>query len=67
MTRYHHSTHRSNPLTLVLLVIPVLMILGAIKSCEVVHDLALEVAPPAVHQSAEPPRYRIEKEQGWRI
>jgi hypothetical protein len=67
MTRYHHSTHRANPLLLILLAVPALMILGVMKSCEMARDVALEAAPPAVHQGAELPRYQIEKEQGWRI
>ena len=65
----HHPGH-ANPLTLVLLGVPALMILGALKACDAASDAVRTVTarpssgPPA---AAAPPRYRLEIEKGWRI
>ena len=68
----HRHPGHANPLMLVILGVPALMILGALKACDAATNAIGEIAAPSTARSPPPrlleePRYRIEIPEGWRI
>jgi hypothetical protein len=61
------QSEHANPLTMVLLAIPALLILGAMKGCEMVQGVTADVAPVEAVKPAPEPHYTIDVPAGWRI
>lgn len=62
-----HNHHQRNPIVVVLVAIPVLLVLGAMKGCQMI-DHAVRLEPPATVQTIKPAADRPARKVGdWGV